>query len=56
MSFYNDDFIQKVEKIECKGNANVPKEDMHWWNNTDIYNLSAIDVLQFEQSLMQRER
>ena len=55
-SFYNDDFIQKVEKIECKENVNVPKEDMHWWNNTDIYNLSAIDVLQFEKSLKQLER
>lgn len=25
------------------------KKHMHWWNNTDFYNLSESDVLQFEK-------
>lgn len=36
--------------------AHVLERHMHWWNNTDIYNLSESDVLQLEQSLMQLER
>ena len=47
-SFFDQTRIQEANKISLEENKYVPKHHQHWWNNTDIYNLSVEQVTQLE--------
>lgn len=46
--FFDQTRIQEAKKISLEENEYVPKQHQHWWNNTDIYNLSVEQVTQLE--------
>lgn len=46
--FFNETRIQEDKKISLEENKYVPKQHQHWWNNTDIYNLSVEQVTEIE--------